>query len=161
MSFLKPDQQLRSSNRFSVNQAPASAESNQPQTTSTPFHDSNRPPMTVNPDHSHINILPQFYSTGIGNFDRPLLKNNINVTNIQSGQHTHHHVPKINIINNTTANMSNISDTTSDKLIQRSYRVKSITTESDELIEAKLRAKEKALEHLRSIDLTKFSFPNE
>jgi hypothetical protein len=145
MSFLKPAVPVRTSLSATDNRNRISSSTNQQQqqrtglqSTSTPCHDNNLPPMSMSVNS--YSSPPQFDSSSFNS-------DSINNSNPKMNP------PRINIINNSTI----MSD---DRMTSYQY-VKRIVTECEEIKEAELREKEKYLEQLRSIDIKKFSFPNE
>lgn len=84
--------------------------------------------------------------------NKSVLSTNININNVSSAS---------NMMNNP--NLSNINNNrTADGEVISSQRVKKIIIQNpNQANEVQLKEKEIILKHLQSIDLTKFSFPNE
>ena len=121
------------------------------QTTSTPFNQTNLPPISANPiqinsyignNQSQIISPPQFNDIS-----------DLSKVNNNKSQQNYPPPPLINIINN--------SSLMSEERVISYRRIKKTVTESEELKEIELREKEQYLQQLKSIDLNKFSFPNE
>jgi hypothetical protein len=151
MSFLKPAVPTSSSLSTNDNRHRVNLLANAPQqrgngsgglqTTSTPYHEKHMPPYISN----NIVSPPQFDSSGF----------NSESINHSTNPNSFHQMnpPLINIINN--------SSMMSDERVISYQHAKRIVNESESFKEAELREKELYLEKLRSIDITKFSFPNE
>jgi hypothetical protein len=150
MSFLKPAVPVRTSlsgtdnrNRLSLNNGQPHQQQQQHlrvglQSTSTPRHDNNLPPMSMSANS--YSSPPQFDASS---FDSS-----------NPGSYQKVNPPRINIINNSTIMSSE------DRMTSYQH-VKRIMSQTEMVKEAELREKEKYLEQLRSIDISKFSFPNE
>lgn len=115
------------------------------QTTSTPCHDTNTTKsnpihdyfISPNTNSSLIGLNGSEFCANSGSRNVPILGNNININNI-----------------------SNSSTNISQEML--SYqRVKKVVYDSAQSNEYQLKEKEQMLNHLKSIDLAKYSFPNE
>lgn len=130
----------RSSGGLDANlHVPAATTAKRGATTSTPFHDANLPSIV---DHSNINS----YIISPANISNVARNTGQQVPNKQP--------PMISVVEPHDALLS-------DERIISYQKVKRIVTSVDLNKEAELKNKELYLEQLKSIDLSKFSFPNE
>lgn len=156
VSFIKPKPVLNSNsnNNKKVLSEVTSTNNNKPhQTTSTPCHEQSQP---ISNHHDYFTSLNATSSSLIGT---GRLENIIDITNGANASRTNVPILGNNInINNISNNTSN-NNSTQDIISYQ--RVKKILIDPANSNEAQLKAKENMLNHLKSIDLAKYSFPNE
>ena len=151
--FVQP-RPLTSSNQTvplkkNITEVPTSSTNLKHQTSTPCHHDLNN--QNTNPNNG--SSIHEYFTSPVDGLYASLI--GINRTDLSSTNRNAVLCNNINI-NNTTENNSNLTQD-----IMSYQRVKKIIIDSAQSNEAQLKAKENMLQHLKSIDLSKYSFPNE